>query len=41
MIGQLGKIAKEAVPVLKRLLGDEDSFVRKTASEALQEIMGN
>mgnify|MGYP003629813435 CR=1 FL=1 len=37
LLGQLGKIAKEAVPALKRML-DDDSFVRSVALEAIRDI---
>ena len=39
LLGQLGELAVEAVPALMRML--EDSFVRRVASEALQEITRN
>lgn len=41
LLGQLGELAVEAVPALKRMLDDEDSSVRRVVGEALQEIMGN
>ena len=41
LLGQLGKLARVAVPALKRMLADEDSFVRRVASEALQKITGD
>ena len=41
LLGQLGELTVEAVPALRRLLGDEDSSVRQLASESLQEITGN
>ena len=41
LLGQLGELARNAVPALKKMLDDEDSFVRSAASEALQEITGD
>ena len=41
LLGQLGELARDAVPALKRMLADKDSFVRRVASEALQEITRN
>ena len=41
LLGQLGGLAVEAVPALKRMLGDEDSSVRRVVGEALQEITGD
>jgi hypothetical protein len=40
LLGELGELAEEAVPKLKRMLDDDDSCIRRVASEALQEIMG-
>ena len=40
LLGQLGELARGAVPALKRMLGDEDSSVQRAAGEALQEITG-
>jgi len=37
LLGQLGKIAKEAVPALKRML-DDDSFVRSVAADAIESV---
>lgn len=34
LMGQLGELAKGAVPELRRLLNDENSSVRRVASEA-------
>lgn len=39
LLGQLGELAKEAVPELKRLLNDEDLFVRNQVGEVLLKIM--
>ena len=41
LLGQLGELAVEAVPALKRMLDDEDSTVRRVVGEAMQEIMGD
>ena len=39
LLGELGELAVEAVPALKRMVAD--SSVRRVASEALEEIMDN
>ena len=41
LLGQLGELAVEAVPALKRMLDDEDSSARRVVGEALQEITGD
>ncbi|WP_417379453.1 HEAT repeat domain-containing protein [Gimesia sp.] len=41
LLGQLGKIAKEAVPSLRRLLNDENSFVRSVAADGLRDVTDN
>ena len=41
LLGELGELAREVVPALKRMLGDESSSVRRVVGEALQEIMGD
>ena len=41
LLGQLGELAREAVPVLKRMVDDENSFIRREAREALKEISGD
>ena len=41
LLGQLGELAAEAVPALRRMLADENSFVRSAAREALHEIRGD
>tara|TARA_R110002049_G_scaffold215606_1_gene387098 strand:+ start:54931 stop:55524 length:594 start_codon:yes stop_codon:yes gene_type:complete len=39
LLGQIGEIAKEAMPALKRMLDDENSSVRYVAAEALQSVV--
>ncbi|HAH46875.1 MAG TPA: hypothetical protein DCM07_18895 [Planctomycetaceae bacterium] len=39
LLGQLGELAKEAVPALKRLLNDENSSVRSVAADAIESVI--
>lgn len=39
LLGQIGEIAKEAMPELKRLLNDENSSVRCVAAEAIESVV--
>ena len=41
LLGQLGEYAEEAVPALKRMLNNGDSFIRWEVTEALQKITGD
>tara|TARA_R110002095_G_scaffold89232_4_gene77873 strand:- start:2892 stop:3509 length:618 start_codon:yes stop_codon:yes gene_type:complete len=41
LLGQLGEIAKEAMPALKRMLDDENSSVRYVAADALRDMTDN
>ncbi|QDT95248.1 HEAT repeat domain-containing protein [Gimesia aquarii] len=38
LLGQLGKLTEETMPVLERMVNDENSSVRRVASEALMSI---
>lgn len=39
-IGEIGSLAKEAIPTLQKHLTDQDRFVRQAAKEALDRIVG-
>ncbi|QDT91766.1 HEAT repeat domain-containing protein [Gimesia algae] len=41
LLGQLGELAKEAMPELKRLLNDDGSSVQGVAAEAIRDITDN
>jgi HEAT repeat protein len=39
-LGELGAVAREAVPALRRMLDEEPSSLRRFASEAIASITG-
>lgn len=39
LIGQIGEIANDAVPALKRMLDDENSSVRSVAADAIESVV--
>lgn len=41
LLGQVGELARDAVPALKRMLADEDGMMRVVVSEALLGITGD